>query len=45
MKHISTVVTFVAGALCLAMFLITVKSDPLRAVPQPGKPAQNNGFS
>jgi hypothetical protein len=39
MKHILTVVTFVVGALCFAMFMITVKSDPLSAVPQPGKPA------
>jgi hypothetical protein len=38
-KHILTVVTFVTGALCFAMFLITVKPDPLSAVPQPGKPA------
>jgi hypothetical protein len=38
MKHNLTVVTFVAGAPCLAMFLITVKPDPLSAVPQPGKP-------
>ena len=37
MKHTLTVVTFVVGALCFAMFMITVKSDPLSAVPQPGK--------
>lgn len=39
MKHVLTVVTFVMGALCFAMFLITVKPDPLTAVPSPGKPA------
>ena len=39
MKHVLTVVTFVMGALCFAMFMITVKPDPLGAVPQPGKPA------
>ena len=38
MKHTLTVVTFVVGALCFAMFMITVKPDPLSAVPQPGKP-------
>ncbi|WP_157863319.1 hypothetical protein [Bradyrhizobium tropiciagri] len=38
MKHILTVVTFVMGALCFAMFLITVKPDPLGAVPSAGKP-------
>ena len=36
-KHTLTVVTFVVGALCFAMFMITVKPDPLSAVPQPGK--------
>ena len=39
MKHTLTVVTFVVGALCFAMFMITVKPDPLSAVPSPGKPA------
>ena len=39
MKHTLTVITFVLGALCFAMFVITVKLDPLSAVPQPGKPA------
>ena len=39
MKHVLTVVTFVLGALCFAMFLITVKPDLLTAVPPPGKPA------
>jgi hypothetical protein len=39
MKHILTVVTFVVGALCFAMFLITVKLDPISAVPPPGKSA------
>ena len=37
MKDILSVVTFVMGALCFAMFLITVKPDPLSAVPQPDK--------
>ena len=36
MKHTLTVVTFVVGALCFAMFMITVKPDPLSAVP-PGQ--------
>jgi len=31
MKHTLTVVTFVVGALRFAMFMITVKSDPLSA--------------
>ena len=39
MKDFLSVVTFVVGALCFAMFMITVKPDPLSAVPQPGKPA------
>ena len=39
MKDILTVVTFVMGALCFAMFLITVKPDPLSAVPTLVKPA------
>jgi hypothetical protein len=38
MKDILAVVTFVIGALCFAMFLITVKPDPLSAVTSPGKP-------
>jgi hypothetical protein len=38
MKHILTVVTFVMGGLCFAMLLITVKPDPLRAVPSPASP-------
>ena len=33
MKDVLTVVTFTLGALCFAMFLITVKPDPLSAVP------------
>jgi hypothetical protein len=33
MKDIMTAVTFVMGALCFAIFLITVKPDPLSAVP------------
>ena len=39
MKHVLTVVTFVIGALCFAMFLITVRPDALSTVPSPGKPA------
>jgi len=39
MKHTLTVVTFVVGALCFAIFMITLKPDPLSAVPQPSKPA------
>ena len=39
MKHVLSVVTFIMGALCFAMFLITLKPDPLSAVPSPGKPA------
>jgi hypothetical protein len=38
-KRILTVVTFVIGALCFAMLLITVKPDPLSAVLQPSEPA------
>jgi hypothetical protein len=33
MKHTLTVITFVVGALCFAMFMITVKPDPVSAVP------------
>ena len=39
MKNVLSVVTFVMVAMCFAMFLITVKADPLSAVPPPGKPA------
>ena len=39
MKDVLSVVTCIMGALCFAMFLITVKPDPLIAVPSPGKPA------
>jgi hypothetical protein len=39
MKHVLTVVTFLLGALCIAMFLITVRPTPLTAVLPPGKPA------
>ena len=39
MKDVLSVVTFIMGALCFATFLMTVKPDPLSAVPQPGKPA------
>ena len=46
MKHVLTVVTFVMGALCFAMFLITVKPDALSAVPTGQAHAwQTNGFS
>jgi hypothetical protein len=38
MKDILAVVTFVIGALCFAMFLITVKPDPLIAVPHRASP-------
>ena len=37
MKDILTVITFVMGAPCFAMFPITVKPDPLSAVPTRGK--------
>ena len=39
MKNVLSVVTFIMGALCFAMFLITPKPDALSAVPSPGKPA------
>ena len=39
MKNVLSVVTFIMGALCFAMFLITRKPDPTSAVPSPGKPA------
>jgi hypothetical protein len=39
MKHVLTVVTFIMGALCFAMYLITVKPNQLSAVPPPVKPA------
>jgi len=39
MKHVLTVVTFLVGGLCFAMFLITVRPDPLTAVASPGEPA------
>ena len=39
MKHVLSVVTFVMAVMCFAMVLITVKADPLSAVPPPGKPA------
>ena len=39
MKNVLSVVTFIMGALCFAMFRITVKPDALSAVPSPGKPA------
>ena len=39
MKDVLSVVTFIMGALCFAMFLITLKPDALSAVPSPGKPA------
>ena len=39
MKDVLSVVTFIMGALCFAMFLITLKPDALNAVPSSGKPA------
>ena len=39
MKNVLSVVTFIMGAPCLAMFLITLKPDATSAVPSPGKPA------
>jgi hypothetical protein len=39
MKDVLSVVTFIMGALCFAMLLITRKPDALSAVPSPGKPA------
>ena len=40
MKNVLSVVTFIMGALCFAMFLITLKPDATSAVPSPGKPAR-----
>jgi hypothetical protein len=37
-KHVLAVVTFVIGALCFTMFLITVKPDPLSAVTHRASP-------
>ena len=39
MKDVLTLVTFIMGALCFAMFLFTLKLDALSAVPSRGKPA------
>ena len=39
MKNVLSVATFIRGALCFAMFLITLKPDAPSAVPSPGKPA------
>ena len=39
MKDFLGMVTFIMGALCFAMFLITLKPDATSAVPSPGKPA------
>jgi hypothetical protein len=39
MKDIMTVVTFFMVSTCFAMFLITVKPDPLSAVPTRVEPA------
>jgi hypothetical protein len=39
MKDVLSVVTFIVGALCFAMFMITVKPGALSAVSSPGKPA------
>jgi hypothetical protein len=38
MKDVLSLVTFVMGALCFAVFLTTVKPDALSAVPAPRKP-------
>ena len=38
MKDFLSVVTFIMGALCFAMFLIMVKADPLSAVPNRTSP-------
>jgi hypothetical protein len=38
MKHVLSVVTFVVVAMCFVMFLITVKPDPLIAVPHRASP-------
>jgi hypothetical protein len=40
MKDVLSVVTFIMLALCFAMFLITVKPDPLSALPPPSKPTR-----
>ena len=37
MKNVLSVVTFIMGALCFAMLLITRKPDALSAVPSLGK--------
>ena len=39
MKDVLSVVTFIMGALCFVMFLITLKPDAPSAVPSLGKPA------
>ena len=39
MKDVLSVVTFVMAVVCFVTFLITVKPDPLIAVPPPSKPA------
>ena len=38
MRDVLTVVTFVMGALCFAMILITVRPDPLSAVTHQASP-------
>ena len=40
MKDVLSVVTFIMGALCFAMFLIALKLDAVSAVPSPGKHAR-----
>jgi len=39
MKDALSVVTFILGALCFAMFMITVKPNALSAFRPPSKPA------
>ena len=40
MKDVLSVVTFAMGALCFAIFLLTMKPDGLISVKAPRKPAQ-----
>ena len=44
-KHTLTVVTFVVGALCFAMFMITVKPAQCSPLTGQARALQNNGFS
>ena len=47
MKDVLSVVTFIMGALCFAMFLITLKPEALSAIPSPwqARALQTGGFS